>query len=220
MSRTLPLTLWFLSTSFLGGVLLLCAGRSDVPMLKAYLVVFAGMGLATALAAEPALDGERRKPGPAEIDPGSRFAASLLFLATVIIAALDAGRFRWTPAVTVTTQIVALVALILSGAFQVWAMTANPFFSTAIRIQSERSHEIVTHGPYRFVRHPGYLAMAIFMPATALTLGSVFALIPALSYSALILHRTVREDRFLNATLPGYTGYAGAVYYRLIPGLW
>ncbi|HEV2418052.1 MAG TPA: isoprenylcysteine carboxylmethyltransferase family protein [Terriglobia bacterium] len=189
-------------------------------MLKAYLAAFAGMGLATALAAEAALDGERRKPGPAEIDPGSRFVASLLFLATVIIAALDAGRFRWTPEVTATTQIVALVALILSGALQVWAMTANPFFSTDIRIQSERSHELVTHGPYRFIRHPGYLAMAIFMPATALTLGSVIALIPALSYSALILHRIMREDRFLREKLGGYARYAETVRCRLIPGIW
>lgn len=219
MSRTLPLARWLLSTSVLAGVLLLCAGRTDIPMLKAYLAVFAGLGLATALAAEPSLDGERRKPGPAVIDPGSRLIASLLFLATVIIAALDAGRFHWST-LSDQIQMAALAALILTAGLQEWAMAANPFFSTAIRIQSDRRHGLVTRGPYRFVRHPGYLAMAIFMPATALMLGSVIALIPALSYSALILHRTVREDRFLKATLPGYAGYAGAVCYRLIPGLW
>lgn len=220
MSRTLPLTRWFLSTSFLAGVLLLCAGRTDMPMLKTYLVIFAGMGLATALAAEPTLDSERREPGPAEIDPGSRFVASLLFLATVTIAALDAGRFHLIESVGETTQIVAMVVLILSGGLQVWAMTANPFFSTAIRIQGERSHKLVTHGPYRVIRHPGYLAMVLIVPATALTLGSAIALIPALSYSALILHRIVREDRFLREKLRGYARYAETVRCRLILGIW
>lgn len=76
------------------------------------------------------------------------------FLLTVLVAALDSGRFHWTPAVTVTNQIVALVVLILSGGLQVWAMAANPFLSTAIRIQTERSHKLFTRGPYRFVRHP------------------------------------------------------------------
>lgn len=215
----MPLSRWFVSTSILAGMLFLCAGTTSVPMLRAYLAVFAGTGLATAVLTDPSLDSERRKPGPQEIHSNSRRAATVLFLVTVVVAALDAGRFHWTT-LSRPIQIVALAVLILAGGLQVWAMTANQFFSTAIRIQPERRHELVTHGPYRFIRHPGYLAMAIFMPATALMLGSAIALIPALSYSALILHRSVREDRFLKVTLPGYAGYARAVYYRLIPGLW
>ncbi|HEX5483839.1 MAG TPA: isoprenylcysteine carboxylmethyltransferase family protein, partial [Terriglobia bacterium] len=140
--------------------------------------------------------------------------------ATVIIAAFDTGRFRWTHDASQTTQIVALAVLILAGGLQVWAMTVNPFFSAAIRMQAERDHELVTSGPYRFVRHPGYLAMTVVMPATALAIGSVAAMIPASGYSALILWRAKREDEFLMERLESYSGYSGRVHYRLVPGIW
>lgn len=78
----------------------------------------------------------------------------------------------------------------------------------------------MTSGPYRLIRHPGYLAMAILMPATALALGSTVALIPAFCYSSLILWRTRREDRFLTDQLAGYAEYRIKVRDRLIPGLW
>ncbi|HEV2419978.1 MAG TPA: isoprenylcysteine carboxylmethyltransferase family protein [Terriglobia bacterium] len=219
MSRAVLLTRWVASSFVLATMLMLCAGRVN-GALTAYLLIFAGMGLAIALVTDSSQGKERRKPGPAEIHPGSRVAASLLFLATVLVAALDAGRFHWTQPASETTQDFALALLMLAAVLQVWAMAVNPFFSTAIRIQPERRHELVTSGPYSFVRHPGYLAMTIIMPATALTLGSVIALIPALSYSVLILHRTVSEDLFLTEELRGYVGYATAVPFRLIPGIW
>lgn len=219
MSRTLPLARWLLSTSVLASVIFLCAGHANSPMLMAYIAVFAGMGLVTALANDPSQDCERRKPGPAEMYANSRRGATALFLATVIIAALDAGRFRWSK-LSGPTQILALAVLILAAGLQVWAMTANPFFSTAIQIQTKRGHQLITRGPYRFIRHPGYVAMIVFMPAAVVTLGSKLALIPAVCYSALILWRTKREDEFLVERLAEYAGYAARVGFRLIPGLW
>lgn len=219
MSRAVPLSRWFVSTSILAGLLFLCAGTTGVPMLKAYIVIFAGAGLATTVLTDPFLDNERRKPGPEEIHSNSRWAVTVLFLVTVVVAALDAGRFHWT-ALSRPIQIVALAALILAAALQVWTMTVNPFFSSAIRIQPERSHKLVTRGPYRFIRHPGYLAMAVIMPATTLALGSTLALVPALIYSAVILFRLQREDGFLTENLGSYAEYAESVRHRLIPGLW
>jgi protein-S-isoprenylcysteine O-methyltransferase Ste14 len=58
------------------------------------------------------------------------------------------------------------------------------------------------------------------MPATALALGSMTAMIPALGYSGLILWRTRKEDEFLAEHLAGYAEYAAQVRYRLIPGFW
>jgi protein-S-isoprenylcysteine O-methyltransferase Ste14 len=220
MSRAVPLGRWLLSTSVLAGMLFLCAGRISVPMLQAYFAAFAGMGFAAVLIADPSEDGERRGPGATAIDPVSRPLTSLLFISTVAIAALDAGRFHWTKGVSERTQIVALAVLISAAGLQVWAMAVNPFFSTAIRIQPERGHVLVSSGPYRFIRHPGYLAMMIIMPATALALGSLTTIIPALAYSGLILWRAKREDEFLTEQLAGYTDYALQVPYRLIPRFW
>jgi protein-S-isoprenylcysteine O-methyltransferase Ste14 len=71
-----------------------------------------------------------------------------------------------------------------------------------------------------FFRHPGYFAMLVSMPATALTLGSCLALIPALAFSVVILRRASREDKFLKAHLAGFTRYAETVKHRLLPGIW
>jgi protein-S-isoprenylcysteine O-methyltransferase Ste14 len=150
----------------------------------------------------------------------SRPAASFLFLATVAVSALDAGRFHWSHVAPWTVRFTALFAFMLASAVQTWAISANPFFSSAICIQSERGHRVMTSGPYRFVRHPGYLAMVISMPATALALGSLISLIPALLYSILILWRLRQEDRSLREKLVGYSDYAAAVRQRLIPGVW
>lgn len=219
MSRTMPLARGLLSVSVLGGMLFFCAGRIHAPMLDAYLAIFAGAGLVTVLITDASQEGERRKPGPEEIHRNSRRGTTALFLVTVTVAALDAGRFHWTT-LGGSTQILGLAALILAAALQVWSMAANPFFSTAIRIQTNRGHELVTRGPYRFIRHPGYLAMMIIMPATALALGSLIALIPALSYSAVILWRLQREDGFVTENLCSYSKYVNSVRHRLIPGVW
>lgn len=219
MSRNAPLLRWLVSSFVLSGTLFLCTGRTHAPMITAYVAVFAGTGLVTAVLTDPSQDRERRMPGPQEIHSNSRRAATVLFLVTVVVAALDAGRFHWTT-LSRPIQIVALAVLILAGGLQVWAMTANPFFSTAIRIQAERSHKLITRGPYRFIRHPGYLAMAVIMPATALALGSTLALVPALIYSAVILFRLQREDGFLSENLGPYAEYAKSVRHRLIPGRW
>jgi protein-S-isoprenylcysteine O-methyltransferase Ste14 len=97
---------------------------------------------------------------------------------------------------------------------------ANRFFSIAVRVQTDRGHQVVSAGPYGVVRHPGYLGMIVAAPAAALALGSWLALVPALGYSALIARRAVLEDRYLCDQLDGYAAYADRVRFRLIPGVW
>lgn len=36
------------------------------------------------------------------------------------------------------------------------SMLANKWFSSVVRLQSERGHRVVSSGPYAVVRHPGY----------------------------------------------------------------
>ncbi len=42
----------------------------------------------------------------------------------------------------------------------------------------------------------------------------------SLSLAALIVLRTILEDRELRRSLPGYEDYARRVRYRLLPGVW
>jgi protein-S-isoprenylcysteine O-methyltransferase Ste14 len=89
-----------------------------------------------------------------------------------------------------------------------------------VRIQTDRGHTVAEGGPYRFVRHPGYVGAAAFVVALALMLGSLWALIPAAVALAAVIERTALEDRTLRLELAGYEAYAERTRYRLVPGVW
>ncbi len=108
----------------------------------------------------------------------------------------------------------------MGSAISSWAMVANKFFSTIVRIQKERGHYVVTGGPYKYVRHPGYSGAIIVSFSIPLLLGSVWALVPAIIGDCILIFRTVLEDNTLKKELQGYNEYASSVRYRLIPGIW
>jgi protein-S-isoprenylcysteine O-methyltransferase Ste14 len=96
----------------------------------------------------------------------------------------------------------------------------NRFYSRFVRIQKERGHRVISSGPYRIIRHPGYLGQIIFSLASALALGSLWALIPAGLFALLLVVRTSLEDRVLQEELEGYKEYTQTVRQRLIPYIW
>jgi protein-S-isoprenylcysteine O-methyltransferase Ste14 len=140
-------------------------------------------------------------------------------LGLLVVAGLD-YRFGWAPKLNSWIQVVALVLMILGNAFFTWAMLANHFFSTAVRIQFDRSHQVATGGPYNYMRHPGYVGFIVINLATPLILGSLWALIPGAIMAVLFIVRTALEDSTLQKELEGYKEYAQKVKYRLIPGIW
>lgn len=140
-------------------------------------------------------------------------------LAMLIVAGLN-RRFGWPPVLPLWLQIAALTAAVLGIVFSTWALLANRFFSGVVRIQHDRGHTVVTTGPYRFVRHPGYAGGVVANLALALMLGSAWALIPAGLVVCLTIVRTALEDRTLREELPGYAEYLERTRYRLVPGVW
>jgi protein-S-isoprenylcysteine O-methyltransferase Ste14 len=172
------------------------------------------------LAVHPDLAEERVQAHEGALDCGARFATGFLFLATAMAAALDVGRLHESDTVPADVRLVSLAVFSAAIAFQASAMIVNPFFSPVIRLQRERNHRIVTRGPYRLLRHPGYLGMVVAIPASALALGSWLALIPGLAFGVVIICRTACEDQFLKVNLPGYIDYSEKVRYRLFPGIW
>lgn len=143
----------------------------------------------------------------------------MMTLVKLIVAGLD-FRYGWTPPLPLALQIGALVIAALGYALVTWAMVANTFFALANRIQTERGHIVVTGGPYRYVRHPGYVGSIVFELATPLLLGSWWALLPGIISALLMLIRTALEDRSLRHELSGYSLYAQQTRYRLLPGVW
>ncbi|MGE5264707.1 MAG: methyltransferase family protein, partial [Acidobacteriota bacterium] len=83
-----------------------------------------------------------------------------------------------------------------------------------------RSHAVATGGPYRYIRHPGYLGAIAFEMAVSFLLASWWSFIPSGLGAILLVLRTALEDRTLQADLSGYADYARRVRYRLLPGVW
>jgi protein-S-isoprenylcysteine O-methyltransferase Ste14 len=174
-----------------------------------------------ALRDRPDLIQERLSPGKGTKSWDKLYFAlsTPLFLAVIILAALDAGRYRWGPAVPPWAYLAGWGVYAAGQSLHLWAKAANRWFATVVRIQSDRGQTVCSSGPYRFVRHPGYAGGLLFMLATPLILGSWLALIPQALAAVLLVLRTSREDRTLRAELPGYEDYACRVRRRLCP-LW
>ena len=141
------------------------------------------------------------------------------FLAIPIVAGLDV-RFGWSGDLPLPVYPAAAAVWTLGFALISWAMASNRFFSTVVRIQQEREHTVVSSGPYRYVRHPGYVGVIVMLLVTPPLLGSWWALVPVACSMLVLIVRTVLEDRTLRAELAGYRDYAKRVRYRLLPGVW
>ena len=146
-------------------------------------------------------------------------AALLMPIVTYIVAGFDHGK-GWSDTLLPVVQIAALVVTIGGIALASWAMTVNKYFSGLVRIQTDRGHTVQTGGPYRFVRHPGYVGGILHHIATPLMLGSWWALIPGGIGALLFVIRTALEDKTLQEELPGYAEYMQLTRYRLLPGIW
>jgi protein-S-isoprenylcysteine O-methyltransferase Ste14 len=140
-------------------------------------------------------------------------------LGILVVAGLD-QRFGWLPGFSPSLQATGGTLFMLGYAIVIWAMYSNRYFSQVVRIQSDRGHVPETGGPYRFVRHPGYVGMLISSLGAVWLLRSAWAMIPFGFYALAVITRTALEDRTLRAELPGYAEYAGKTRYRLVPGVW
>lgn len=138
---------------------------------------------------------------------------------TILLAAIDGGRFRWSGEVPLAVIVIAYILFLLGNGLASWAVAANPFFSSESRIQRERKQKVTYQGPYQFIRHPGYLAAILMWPVTGLVLASWWASIPGLLAALMMLIRTILEDKMLQVELAGYDEYVQQVRYRLFPGI-
>ena len=137
----------------------------------------------------------------------------------VIVAGLD-HRFGWSTEFPLWLIVLGFILIALGYAFAGWAFVENRFFSSTVRIQTDRGHVVCDSGPYRIVRHPGYAGNILPLAGIALALGSLWTLIPAAVALVIAVIRTALEDRTLQEELPGYQEYTRRVRYRLFPGIY
>lgn len=160
------------------------------------------------------------------LDPRARgwdrwvtLSASVGMLGAWVVAGLD-RRWGWSLPYPLAVHLAGTAAHIAGWAMFMWAMVSNAYFAETARIQADRGHTVCTGGPYRLVRHPGYVGSILLIFSSPFLLGSWWAVIPAGLGSVMFVVRTVLEDRMLTAELPGYAEYARKTRFRLMPGVW
>ncbi|MBN1283844.1 MAG: isoprenylcysteine carboxylmethyltransferase family protein [Anaerolineae bacterium] len=204
-----------------GGILFASAGRLDWGIAWVFLIVHGVVVLIPMLVIDPdlAVERVRVKENVKGWDKALTIVMGPLMFAILIVAGLD-QRNGWSPEVSLAVPVGGLVVLALSYVLTAWAMASNKFFARFVRIQKDRGHTVASGGPYRYVRHPGYVAMVALHVAMPLALGSLWALVPGGLVVLLIILRTALEDKMLREELDGYTDYARRVRYRLLLGVW
>lgn len=158
----------------------------------------------------------------ANAEPWDRVLVPALALASVsilVVAGLDT-RFRWSGNFTLAVKVPALILVLAGTALGTAALLENAYFSSVVRIQADRGHRVVSTGPYRWIRHPGYGGGLVVYLAIPVLLDAATAFVPALLLAVVLVTRTALEDRTLRERLAGYREYTCRVRYRLLPGIW
>jgi len=140
----------------------------------------------------------------------------LAFFGVYIAAGLDAGRY---PEARISINFIypGILIYIFSTALSIWAMAENKYFEATSRIQTDRGQVVCSSGPYRFIRHPGYLSILLWCISVPLIFGSVYSVMPVVCVFIIVVIRTYLEDNMLKKELAGYIEYSGRVRYKLIP---
>lgn len=116
--------------------------------------------------------------------------------------------------------VVMLGDLLVVAGFRVvfLAFRENSHASSIIEVKSGQN--VISTGPYAWVRHPMYTGCVLLFLATPVALGSVWALPPAMMLVLVLAIRLLDEERYLKANLTGYDAYCQKVKTRLVPYVW
>lgn len=213
-------------TAILAAMLFIAAGTLAWPEAWIYLAGSIVLGLTSGLiiaSRNPELLRERMRgpmqQGQKSWDKPLMGAVIVLCALLPIAAGIDAVRLGYSH--------MPLWLEVLGGLFVCFGiymfhivMVTNAYATTVVRVQSERGHQVISTGPYAFVRHPMYTGAVFYFLGIALLLGSWWAVAIAAVLAALFAVRAVWEEETLKAELDGYAAYAERVRYRLIPGVW
>jgi protein-S-isoprenylcysteine O-methyltransferase Ste14 len=126
-------------------------------------------------------------------DHRSGIALRLAFYGGVLVCLLEVTSSPLRP-----IAVAAALPLILSGlSLRLWAeKSLGALWSTRVRLLDD--HILMQKGPYRFLRHPGYLGLALFYLGIAAAFGSLNGLLVfVLGLAPALAHRIALEEAAL-----------------------
>jgi protein-S-isoprenylcysteine O-methyltransferase Ste14 len=146
--------------------------------------------------------------------------SAITLIITYIVAGSDSGRFHCSPEFHWSINAIGVVLIFSGEVIFLAAQRQNKFFSSVMRIQTDRGHTVCDTGIYKIMRHPAYFGTIITAIGIPLVLGSLWGFIPSIMSIILTLIRTSLEDKTLINELNGYREYSQKTRYRLFPFVW
>jgi protein-S-isoprenylcysteine O-methyltransferase Ste14 len=214
----------FLGTFLFFTIIFISAGRIDYWQGLIYVIIGLIMSLLnyTVLRIDSNLLNERSTPG-AGTKRWDKTILGLSFLITIsmyVTAGLDSGRYHWSPNFHWSICLLGIILTILGQLLFLVAQKQNKFFSSTVRIQTDRGHIVCETGLYKIVRHPAYMGSIIQSLGFPLLFGSLWSIIPIGLLIILLITRTNLEDKTLRNELKGYLEYSDKTRYKIIPYVW
>lgn len=214
----------FIGSLVFFAIIFLSAGRILYWQGLVYLVIGLIMFMLnyTVLKMDAELLKERLKPGEGTLK-WDKTILGLSFLVTILmymVAGFDSGRYHWSPDFHWSIYLTGIVLTALGQLLFLVAQKQNKFFSSTVRIQSEREHLVCDTGLYKIVRHPAYMGSIIQALGFPLLFGSLWSIIPIFALIILFIIRTHLEDITLKNKLKDYSAYSEKTRYKIIPYVW
>jgi len=214
----------FIGTFIFFAIIFISAGRIDYWQGLIYVIIGLIMFLLnyTVLRIDSELLNERSKPGEAT-KKWDKTILGLSFIITIsmyIVGGLDSGRYHWSPDFHWSLYLMGIFLTVLGQLLFLVAQKQNKFFSSTVRIQTNREHIVCETGLYKIVRHPAYLGSIIQSLGFPLLFGSLWSIIPIFLSIIFLITRTNLEDKTLKNELKGYLEYSDKTRYKIIPYVW
>jgi protein-S-isoprenylcysteine O-methyltransferase Ste14 len=218
------LTTLFAALAFLGlmgAILFMIAGTVRFLTIWLYLGLRVIFTIASVFAMSEDVARERLKPGKgAKPEPIYNIGTTIAYVSHIILAALDLGRFHWSAGFPIWLIVLGTIVMLCGYGLVIWALVHNEYMSARIRIQGDRGQHVVDTGPYAIIRHPNYAGGFLVSLSSGFVFGSWVSMPSMLLHVALIMYRTLQEEKVLIAELEGYGEYANRVHWRFLPKIW
>jgi len=149
---------------------------------------------------------------------GQSFGLMFAIIAAFLLPHLSIFRFVNFAPVNVTLDIIGAILCAAGGIFLVWArQTLGKNWSQTV--SAKHGHELVTSGPYRYIRHPMYAGGLIAAVGSAIVCGGAFVFLLVI-LGAVFLWRVGAEDKLMMQQFPReYPEYKKRTK-ALIPFVW